>query len=77
MGLTSQGEEPFEIVLQKVPTAHAEGESVVVILPAFAPGRRANEAQVRLVMSIDQAQNTEAVVRAAVGAAQRHSQRPF
>jgi hypothetical protein len=56
MPIIFEGEKPFELVIQTHPTTTAEGETVVVTLPVFVPGSPQQVADVRLLLSIPQAE---------------------
>ncbi len=64
--ITFEGKPPFELILQRPPTAHSEGESVVALLPVFYPGSPSSELETRLALSIHQAEHLEAVLHAAL-----------
>jgi hypothetical protein len=52
----TQDEQPFELILQSQPTASAEDKTVVVTLPVFAPGLPRETAEVKMPLSIQQAE---------------------
>ena len=60
----SQDEQPFELLLQREPTASAEGRTVVVTLPVFVPGLPQETAQVKMPLSIQQAEFLHAQLQA-------------
>jgi hypothetical protein len=64
--ITFEGRPPFELKLQRPPTARSEGETVVAILPVSYPDTLSNELETRLVLTIDQAEHLEAVLHAAL-----------
>jgi len=61
-----QGQEPFELVLQKAPTASSEGECVVVNVPVFAAGSPLNFFDVRMPLSIQHAEQLAAQLASAL-----------
>jgi hypothetical protein len=50
--ITFEGDRPFELVTQRLPTAMSEGETVVLTLPVFVGGfpRQVADIQVRLMV---------------------------
>ena len=52
----TQDEAPFELLLQREPTASAEGRIVVVTLPVFVPGLPQETAEVKMPLSIRHAE---------------------
>jgi hypothetical protein len=52
----TQDEQPFELLLQREPRASAEGKTVVVTLPVFVPGLPQETAEVKMPLSIQQAE---------------------
>jgi len=64
-----QGQEPFELVLQKAPTATSDGESVAVTVPVFAAGSPVNFFNVRMPLSIQHAEQLAAQLQSALTAA--------
>ena len=58
-----EGSKPFEIALQTEPTTTAEGGTVVVTLPVFAPGFPQQTADVRLLLSIQHAEYLAAQIQ--------------
>jgi hypothetical protein len=60
------GTEPFVLVLQKEPTTTAEGKSVAVTLPVFVPGPPEHAVDVRILLSIPQAELLAAQIQPAL-----------
>jgi hypothetical protein len=52
----TQDEAPFELLLQREPTASAEGRTVVVTLPVFVAGLPQETAEVKIPLSIQHAE---------------------
>jgi hypothetical protein len=64
--VTFEGEAPFELALQRLPTARAEGESVLVILPVFVPGEPQDTLDIRVMMAIQHAEQLFAQLQPAL-----------
>jgi len=67
-----EGPKPFALRLRKPPTALAEGESVVATLPISSPDTDSEEIEIRLHLTIHQAEHLEAVVHAALVSARQN-----
>lgn len=52
-----QEQGPFDLMLQTTPTARAQDETVVVTLPVFAAGMPRQTADIRLSLSLEQAEH--------------------
>jgi hypothetical protein len=61
-----EGQQPFELALQQPPTASTEGGSVLMMLPVLRAGHPASIADVRVLMSIEQAEKLAARLQPAL-----------
>jgi hypothetical protein len=61
-----EGQQPFELTLQQPPTAGTEGGTVLVTLPVLRAGFPASIAEIRVPMSIDQAEKLAARLQPAL-----------
>ncbi len=61
-----EGERPFELVTQKLPTTTAERQTVVMILPVFAAGFPQATADIQVKMTIEHAEQVAAQIQAAL-----------
>ena len=71
--ITFTGEWPFELAIRRLPTASASGESVLLTLPIFVPGFPQDTVEVRMPLSILQAEQLVAQLQPALAAARARS----
>jgi hypothetical protein len=69
--LTLQGEDKFEIVLQREPTAKAENGIVILTLPVFADGFPQSTALIEAVLTAEDAERLRSQLTPAVTMARR------
>ncbi|HTB04240.1 MAG TPA: hypothetical protein VK804_27550 [Bradyrhizobium sp.] len=58
-----EGERPFELVTQQLPTTTAEGQTVVVTLPVFVAGFPQQTLDIQVRMSIEHAEQVAAQIQ--------------
>lgn len=61
-----EGEPPFELVTQQLPTASSEGDIVVLTLAVFAAGFPANTADIQVRLTIEHAEQLAAQLQPAM-----------
>ena len=61
-----EGQQPFELALQQPPTASTEGGTILVTLPVLRAGHPATIAEIRVPMSVDQAEKLAARLQPAL-----------
>jgi hypothetical protein len=71
--ITFTGERPFELALQQMPKASALGERPLLTLPILVSGFPQDTVEVRLPLSIQQAEQLAAQLEAAIAIARAHS----
>ena len=64
------GDMPFELVPQREPNTTSEGENVVVTLPVFVPDFPAQTAEIRVILSLQQAKHLFGQIQSAIVTAQ-------
>lgn len=64
--VTFTGEQPIEISLQQLPAVSALGESVGVTLPVFALGFPQQTVEIRVVLTIEEAEHLAAQIGPAI-----------
>lgn len=69
--LTLQGEDKFEILLQREPTAKAENGIVILTLPVFADGFPQSTALIEAVLTAEDAERLRSRLTPAVTMARR------
>jgi hypothetical protein len=69
--LTLQGEDKFEILLQREPTAKAENGIVILTLPVFADGFPQSTALIEAVLTAEDAERLRSQLTPAVTMARR------
>ncbi len=74
--LVLKGPQPFDLMPQRDATAVAEGENVSMTLPVFAFGFPENAAQIRLLLTPDQALQIVDQLHGALAIARAHGRRP-
>ena len=70
--ITFQGRSPFELEIQNMPTASAQDENVVLTLPVFAADPHRQAAEIRVILSLSQAQQIAAQLDPAMRLVQAH-----
>jgi hypothetical protein len=69
--LTLQGEDKFEILLQREPTAKAENGIVILTLPVFANGFPQSTALIEAILTAEDAEHLRSQLTPAVTMARR------
>ena len=68
--ITIEGDRPFELVTQRLPTATSEGEIVVLTLPVFVGGFPRQVADIQVRLMLEHAEQLAAQIQLAIQQAQ-------
>lgn len=71
--ITFEGDRPFELVTQRLPTAASQGQTVVLTLPAFVGGFPEQIAHIQVRLMLEHAEQLAVQIELALRQAQSRS----
>jgi hypothetical protein len=68
--ITFEGQPPFALITQRLPTATSVNKTVVLTLPVFLPDAPANTVEIQVTLAVEHAEQLAAQIQPALKMAQ-------